>query len=129
MRGKKKAAPRKTSTARRLMLNTTTRVRFLVRLSIAIALLAWSGWCTYLGIDSTAWPSVTGTITEARIDNVYSGRLVYSYQVGSKVFTSDNVRFGDLWCLNSVGELVGQYQAGSTIPVLYCPQYHAIACL
>lgn len=94
--------------------------------------------------QSVNWPSVSGTVTAARVkthhstdsdgdtSETYSAQVEYQYQVNGVAYTSEKISFGApvaVSNLRKVQETVAQFPAGSPVNVYYNPQNPAEATL
>ncbi len=109
---------------RMVYLNARHYMRFLIRLSIALVMLAWAGFNLYFGIDSTAWPIARGSLFDAS-----GGTPVYSYTVNGQMFGCNRIRFGDFWIWTSEHDLEQAGGPRQNVQVRYNPDWPSMSVL
>lgn len=84
-------------------------------------------WDLFSALSSRSWPSVSGTITGARLEEVEEQkrpRVTYRYTVAGRELSGHRVRFGDRFELmlpGAAATTVRKYATGTSAAVYYDP--------
>ena len=86
------------------------------------------------GQNSQDWPKIDGTVTSSKVvhssgahrSNHYQAGIEYSYSVGGKEYSGDNMVIGPTGTLPWLAKReVDQYPVGSRVQVYYNPEDHS----
>lgn len=93
---------------------------------VAFPFLIWKAWQTHQTAKASAsWPTTSGTVrTVERFKRLFRSlpRVVYTYSVDGKDYTSERISFASGYRAKEVDAVLSRYSAGQTVPVHYQPE-------